>query len=265
MEDQTEMGLLVELPGWLQAAGWGLLSASGLLIGAVGGYYTWLKHTTIARVMTFAAGVLLAVVAVELVIEARAVTSLYWTVMGLLCGATVFSSVNWLLSRRGAQHRKRCGECVQQPEEEQQPGSGLAIAAGTFLDGVPEGVVLGVSVLHQGAPGLGTVTAFFLANIPEALSSSAGMRRAGRSGRYVFGVWIGIALMISLAAAVAGPVLRGTGPVVRGTVEAFAAGAILALVSETMIPEAFHGSPQFNGLLLVVGFVALLILLVLSH
>jgi ZIP family zinc transporter len=265
MKDQTLMGPLGELPGWLQAAGWGLLSASGLLIGAVGGYYTWLQHTAIARVMTFAAGVLLAVVAVDLMIDARGATSLYWTVIGLLCGAAVFSSVNWLLSRRGAQHRKRCGECVEQPEEEQQPGSGLAIAAGTFLDGVPEGVVLGVSVLHQGAPGLGTVTAFFLANIPEALSSSAGMRRARRSGRYVFGVWIGIALMIGLAAAVAGLVLRGTGPSVRGTVEAFAAGAILALVSETMIPEAFYGSPQFNGVLLVVGFVALLILAVLSH
>ena len=265
MKDQTVIGPFVELPRWLQAAGWGLLSASGLLIGAVGGYYTKLQHTFIARVVTFAAGVLLAVVAVELVIDARGAATLRWTVMGLLCGAAVFSSVNWLLSRRGAQHRKRCGECVEQPDEEQRPGSGLAIAAGTFLDGVPEGVVLGLSVLHQGAPGLGTVTAFFLANIPQALSSSAGMRRAGRSPRYLFGVWIGIVLMISLAAAAAGLVLGGTGPAVRGTVEAFAAGAILALVSETMIPEAFHGSPPFNGLLLVIGFVALLILLVLSH
>jgi len=265
MEDPTVMGLLLELPGWSQAAGWGLLSASGLLIGAVGGYYTGLQHTTIARVMTFAAGVLLAVVAVDLVINARGAASLHWTVMGLLSGAAIFSFVNWLLSRRGAQHRKRCGECVRQPDEEQQPGSGLAIAAGTFLDGVPEGVVLGLSVLHQGAPDLATVTAFFLSNIPEALSSSAGMRRAGRAPRYVFGVWIGIALMISLAAAAAELVLGGTGPAVRGTVEAFTAGAILALVSETMIPEAFHGSPPFNGLLLVIGFVALLILLVLSH
>ena len=259
------MGVLAELPGWLQAAGWGALSASGLLIGAVGGYHLSLQHTTIARVMTFAAGVLLAVVAVDLVINARGAASLLWTGGGLLCGAAVFSSVNWLLARRGAQHRKRCGECVEQPEEERQPGSGLAIAAGTFLDGVPEGVVLGLSVLHQGAPGPGTVTAFFLANIPEALSSSAGMRRAGRSARSVFGMWIGITLMIGLAAAVAGLLLGGTGPAVRGTIEAFAAGAILALVSETMIPEAFHGSPQFNGLLVVVGFVALLILLALSH
>jgi ZIP family zinc transporter len=265
MDDPTLVRPLAELPGWLQAAGWGALSASGLLIGAVGGYYASLRHTAIARTMTFAAGVLLAVVAVDLVVDARGAASLRWTVTGLLCGAAVFSSVNWLLSRRGAQHRKRCGECAEQPEEERQPGSGLAIAAGTFLDGVPEAVVLGLSVLSHGAPGLGTVAAFFLGNIPEALSSSAGMRRARRSARYVFGVWIGIALMTSLAAAVAGLVLRGTGPAVRGTVEAFAAGAILALVSETMIPEAFHGSPQFNGLLLVVGFVALLILLALSH
>ena len=265
MKDQTLIGPLVQLPGWLQAAGWGLVSASGLLIGAVGGYYTGLQHRTIARVMTFAAGVLFAVVAVDLLIDASGTASLHWTVIGLLCGAAVFSSVNWLLCRRGAKHRKRCGECVEQPKEEQQPGSGLAIAAGTFLDGVPEGIVLGLSVLHQGAPGLGTVTAFFVANVPEALSSSAGMRRAARSARYVFGVWIGIALMISLAAAVAGIVLRGTNSVVQRTAEAFAAGAILALVSETMIPEAFHGSPQFNGLLLVIGFVVLLILLVLSH
>ncbi len=91
------------------------------------------------------------------------------------------------------------------------------------------------------------------------------MRQAGRSARYVFGLWIGIALMTGFVAAVAGLVLRGTGPAVQGTVDAFTAGAILALVSETMIPEAFHGSPQFNGLLLVVGFVALLVLLALSH
>jgi ZIP family zinc transporter len=234
-------------------------------MGAVGGYYTPLQHTTIARTMTFAAGVLLAVVAVDLVINARGTASLHWMVMGMLCGAAVFSSVNWLLSRCGAQHRKRCGECMEQPEEAQQPGSGLAIAAGTFLDGVPEGVVLGLSVLQHGAPGLGTVAAFFLGNIPEALSSSAGMRRAGRSARYVLGLWIGIVFMISLAAALAGLMLRGAGPAVRGTAEAFAAGAILALVGETMIPEAFHGSPQFNGLLLVVGFVALVTLLVLSH
>jgi zinc transporter ZupT len=148
---QTVTGL-VELPGWLQAAGWGAVSASGLLIGAVGGFYAPLQHSTIARTMTFAAGVLLAVVAVDLVINARGAASLHWTVTGMLCGAAVFSSVNWLLSHGGAQHRKRWGECVEQPEAEQQPRSGLAIAAGTFLDGLPEGVMLGLSVLHHGRP-----------------------------------------------------------------------------------------------------------------
>src|SRR5262245_54911540 len=98
---QTVTGHLAELPGWLQAAGWGVVSASGLLIGAVGGYFTPLQHTTIARAMTFAAGVLLAVVAVDLMINARGSISLHWTVVGMLCGAAIYSSVNWLLSRRG--------------------------------------------------------------------------------------------------------------------------------------------------------------------
>src|SRR3712207_7025236 len=92
MNNQTVTGTLAELPGWLQAAGWGALSASGLLIGALVGYYMSLQHATTARVMTFAAGVLLAVVAVELIINARGAASLQWTVAGLLCGAAVFSS-----------------------------------------------------------------------------------------------------------------------------------------------------------------------------
>jgi zinc transporter, ZIP family len=259
------IGPLFESPGWLRAGGWGILSATGLLVGAAGGYYAPLGHSTVARAMTLAAGVLLAVVAVDLITDARRMASLYLNVACLVSGATVFSSVNWLLARQGAKQRKRCGECVKQPEEEQQPGSGLAIAAGSLLDGVPEGAVLGLSVLQLGAPGLGTVAAFFLANIPEALSSCAGMRRAGRSALYVFGLWTGIVLMTGLSAALAGLFLTGAEPQVHGAFEAFAAGAILALVSGTMIPEAFYGSPQFNGLLLVVGFAALLTLLALGH
>ena len=265
MNDQTVMQSVADMPVWLKAAAWGALSASGLLVGAVAGYYASMRHKVVARSMTFSAGILLAIVAVDLVGSARSAVSLQWTVVGLLGGAAVFSALNGIVSRRGAENRKRCGECVEQPGEVERPGSGLAIAVGTFLDGVPEGVVLGLSVLHQSAPGVGTVAAFFLGNIPEALSSTAGMRRSGRSASYVFGLWIGIFLMIGAAAATASVVLGGTGPSVRGTVEAFAAGAILALVSETMIPEAFHGSPQFNGLILVIGFVALLILLVLGH
>ncbi len=97
-EDQTVIGQLDQLPGWLQAGGWGLLSSSGLLVGAVGGYYTRLQHRTIARVMTFASGVLLAVVAVDLVIEARGAASLHWSIVGLLCGGAVHSTENGVVN-----------------------------------------------------------------------------------------------------------------------------------------------------------------------
>ena len=93
----------------------------------------------------------------------------------------------------------------------------MAIAAGTLLDGVPEGVVLGLSVIQYGTPGIGTVAAFFLGNIPEALSSSAGMRRAGRSAGYVFGIWIGIFFSIGAASGFAALLLKDSEPAVRGT------------------------------------------------
>ena len=102
-------GPLAEFPGWLQAAGWGGVSASGLLIGAVGGFYTPLQHATVARAMTFAAGVLLAVVAVDLVINARSAASLHWTVMGMLCGAASFSVRKLVhLAPRGTTWTTRC-------------------------------------------------------------------------------------------------------------------------------------------------------------
>lgn len=252
------MELASDTPRWLIGAAWGLVAGSGLLLGAIGGYLTSLSHSAISRTMAIASGVLLSVVAVDLVGHARASAGLSWVVVSLLLGAATFSAVNVVLARYGAKHRKRCGECIEQPGEDETPGSGLAIAAGTFLDGVPEGAVLGISVLHQGVPASGVIQAFFLANIPEALSSSAGMRRAGRSAGYIFGLWLGIIGAIGMSAAVAGLLLRNLGPHWLGVSEAFAGGAILALVTETLIPEASHGSPQFVGVVLTVGFVILL-------
>ena len=135
---------------------------------------------------------------------------------------------------------------------------------GALLDGIPESIVIGVSLLGGQGVSLVAVIAIFLSNVPEGLSSAAGMKKAGRSAAYVFGLWAGIAAISGLASLLGYTLFSGVSPEVVAATEAVAAGAILALVSETMIPEAFYGSPQFNGLLLVVGFVALLILFVLS-
>jgi ZIP family zinc transporter len=172
--------------------------------------------------------------------------------------------VLWLQSRglsqrfiafaRGAKHRKRSGK--QQVSEEEAVGSGLAIALGALLDGIPESMVIGVSLLQGGRVSLVTVAAVFLSNVPEGLASSAGMKRAQRSARYVFGVWTAIALLSGLAALVGYIGFRGAGPDMVSATMGAAAGAILAMIIDTMVPESVEGSPHLAGLITVAGFVA---------
>ena len=152
MNDQNVMASVTGSPG-LATSRLGLLSSSGLLIGAIGGYYLSLRHIAISRAMTFSAGILLAVVAVDLIVNARATVSLRWTVVGLLGGAGVQFRKRTAVPTRGT-GSKTLGECVEQPVEEQRPGSGLAIAAGTFLDGAG-GSSAGVECGPPGAPASG--------------------------------------------------------------------------------------------------------------
>ena len=131
---------------------------------------------------------------------------------------------------------------------------------GALLDGIPESIVIGVSLLAGGTVSLVAVAAVFLSNVPEGLSSSAGMRQAGRSRRYVFGVWGGIALASGLASLVGYLAFRGVPPEAIAVTNAVAAGAILAMLSDTMIPEAFEGTHDWSGLITVLGFLSAFVL-----
>jgi ZIP family zinc transporter len=167
----------------------------------------------------------------------------------------------WVVDHRGAKRRKRSHA---QPSEADAPGSGLALAVGALIDGVPESIAIGVSMIHGGAVSAVAVAAVFLSNIPEGLSSAAGMRRAGRSTGYVFGVWGAIAL-ISAAASLAGyAVFSGFSPGVIAATTAVAAGAILSMLADTMMPEAFEQAHDLAGLITVGGFLAAFILTKLS-
>jgi ZIP family zinc transporter len=179
--------------------------------------------------------------------------------LSLLLGAAVFSTSNALLARFGAAHRKRCGECVQQPVESQQPGSGVAIALGNALDAAPEAMVLGIALGDRVVP-LALVFAFSVGNLPEALSSAAGLRIAGRSYTYIFLLWSGIAIGAAVAIAAGYVGFGSLSEAWPPRLQAFGAGALLAMTAETMIPEAFHNSPRFSGLLAAFGFGLLLLI-----
>ncbi|MDX3098002.1 ZIP family zinc transporter [Streptomyces sp. ME19-03-3] len=248
----------------VQAGLWGLLAGSALLLGAVIGFGVRVPQKVIATVMAFGAGVLISAVSFELVGEAYAQAGLGPAAIGTLLGAGAYTAGNLWLSRRGARHRKRSGHhrSQAQPSEAQHGGSGLALALGALLDGVPESAVIGVSLLDGGAVSLVTVAAVFISNVPEGLSSSAGMRRAGRSKSYVFGVWGAIAAASTVSAVLGYTVVGAFSPAVIAAVTAVAAGAILAMIADTMIPEAFEDAHLAIGLVTVSGF---LVSFALSH
>lgn len=235
----------------IEATFWGFVSGSALVIGAAIGVRVAVPTRVVAGVMAFGAGVLISALAFELMDEAFAVGGLAAALGGFAAGAIAYGAANRLLARFGARHRKRSG--AQQPTDDDE-GSGAAIAVGALLDGVPESVAIGLGVLQGGAVSVATVAAIFLSNLPEGLSSATGMRRAGRSARYVYGVWGTIAVACGLSALAGCTLFGALSPVWIAATTALAAGAMLTMIVDTMIPEAFAETHDWAGLLAVAGF-----------
>ena len=241
------------MPVWLQAGGWGVLAGGALVLGALVAWFVAVPQRVVASVMAFGAGVLISALSFDLVDEAEKSGGLTATVGGFLGGAIVYVAANVVLARHGAAHRKRSGD--QQRADGRHEDSGAAIAIGALLDGIPESVVLGLSLLSGDGVGVTVLAAIVISNFPEGLSSAAGMKRSGRSAAYVFGVWGGIAVLSGLAGLLGVLALDGAAPSTVAFITAVAAGAILAMVADTMIPEAFEATHLYAGLLATVGFI----------
>ena len=153
-----------------QAGMWGFIGGLALLIGAVAGYYVKIPKRTIGCVMAFGAGVLIAAACFELLEQAFIWGSYDSTIIGFAAGVLIFTLVDVYLARSGAKHRKTADKSLVEDYDENGP----AIAAGALLDGIPESVAIGLTMISGGAVGVATVVAVFISNIPEGLSSSVG-------------------------------------------------------------------------------------------
>ena len=155
------------------AFGWGTLAASSLIIGAVVAIRLKISLHAIGLIMAFGSGVLISAVAFDLVEEATNTQSSRWPVLvGIFAGCGTFFGGDLLIDRSGGAERKDAGG-------DQQGGSALAIVLGTVLDGIPESMVIGLTIFQGGAVGAAYLTAVFISNLPEAISSTAGLVTSG--------------------------------------------------------------------------------------
>jgi zinc transporter, ZIP family len=240
------------MPGWAVAGAWGLFGGAALVLGAAVAWFVRVPSRVIASVMAFGSGVLISAVAFDLTQDAAESGGFVPTVAGFLVGAAAYLAANLVLAHQGARHRKRSGD--QQPSEQENSGSGAAIAIGALLDGIPESVVMGLGLLGGGPVSAAVVAAVFISNIPEGLSSASGMKRAGRSAGYVFGVWVGIAVASAAAAAIGYAALGSASQETVSVITAIAGGAILTMIADTMIPEAFEKTHLYTGVITSLGF-----------
>jgi ZIP family zinc transporter len=167
--------------------------------------------------------------------------------LGLAAGALAFFAGDAVVDGRGGDDRKRSGG-------EQAGGSASALVLGAMMDGIPESVAIGVSLLGGEGVGVAVVAAVFLSNVPESLSAATGLRRAGHSPRWILGLWLGVALISALAAGLGYALLGDASGDLLAFIQAFAAGAILTMLADTMMPEGFAHGGRAVGLVTVLGF-----------
>jgi len=227
---------------------WGLVAASSLLIGAGIAAVHEPHRRALGLVMGFGAGVLLSAVSFELVEESvNKAAGAGGAGAGFFAGALVFLAGDWAISRLGYRDRKSIAAAAPS-------ASGLAILLGIILDGIPESAVIGLTLLDSGKVGVAMLVAVFISNVPEAVAATASLRGSGWSLSRLFTLWSVTAVVCALASAAGYGLLAHASGSLLAFVLAFAGGAILAMLSTTMMPEAFEHAGRAVGLATTFGF-----------
>jgi zinc transporter, ZIP family len=233
------------------AIGWGAFAASSLVLGALLGAARGWPDRAVGLVLAFGAGALISAVSFDLAEEGSKLGDHGVLAIGLAVGALTYFALDRLVGRKSAK-RQRHGRGGGGGGGKSDAGSALAL--GAFLDGIPEQLVLGIGIAGGAGVSIGLLVAIFVSNLPEAIGSSTEMRAEGRTPGKIRLLWIGVAVVCALAT-VAGYALADT---VTGNahavVDGFAAGALVVMLIDSMIPEAVRKGGDVSGLVTVLGF-----------
>ncbi len=227
------------------AAFWAFVGSSALVVGALVAFFVPVSSRALGLIMGFGAGTLISAVSFDLVLGSYEETKDPSVVLGLIAGALVFWAGDWLLELFTQGQDPVVGETV----------SGPSLVLGATLDGVPESVAIGLSLLGGSAVSTAMVVAVFLSNVPEGLAASIGLRNGGHSRGRILAIWALVVSMCVAAATVGYALLGSASADVVALIEAFAAGSILVLLANTLMPQAFKNGGREVGLVTVAGFI----------
>jgi ZIP family zinc transporter len=224
------------------ALGWGVLAASSLVLGMVLGLARSWPNRLIGLVLAFGAGALVSAVSFELFEEGVAIGGAAAVGIGLALGALVYFVLARVVERLGPGGRDGAS------------GAGSGLALGAFLDGIPEQLVLGIGIAAGAGVSVSLLVAIFVSNLPEAIGSATDMREAGTSPRAIRLLWLGVAVLCALATPLGYLLADGAGGHFKAGMNGFAAGALLVMLVDSMIPEAATKSGRVAGLATTLGF-----------
>jgi ZIP family zinc transporter len=235
---------------------WGLVATSSLVVGGLLGSWWTPGKRTLGVILGFGAGVLISAVAYELVFEAVKLAKLTgFPTMGLFAGAFTFFFSDRLIGGMGGSEGKATHQSTLV----------VPLVLAIILDGVPESVVIGLGLLETGSVSLAMLIAVFISNLPEAIAATTGMRSAEWSRTKILLLWLGIAVVCAGASAAGYGLFSDLSPLWMSFVQTFAAGAILMMLANTMIPEAYEHAGKHAGVSLVLGFAVCVWVIVLEH
>jgi ZIP family zinc transporter len=230
------------------ALGWGLFAGSSLILGGVIALVLPIRERLLGLIMAFGAGVLISAVAYELVAEAFETAAGSGSLaLGLSAGALTFFVGDKIVDRMGGDGRKKMRRTAR-------AGSALAIVLGIVLDGIPESAVIGLGLLQGTGVSVAVIAAVFLSNLPEAIAATTGLAADGWARGRILGLWTLVTLVSGLASFLGFAVFDSAGPGALAFLLAFAGGAILTMLADTMMPEAFEHGGKLVGLVTTLGF-----------